>query len=299
MIDYPAALAVATVIRTGSFERAAKVLNVTPSAVSQRVKTIEERLGLTLIERGNPCVATEKGEWLCRHIEHVGLLERELLHRLPGLNEGGVSSLQRITLNVATNADSLGTWFLDAVATVAGEMDILFNIAVDDEDYTAEWLQKGRVIAAVTSLSKPVSGCRVTRLGSLRYHATASPDFVAKHFAQGVTPHALEAAPTLTFNQKDRLQQEWIRQVFGQHVSVPTHWLPSTQGFVDACLTGMAWGMNPTGMVSDLLASGRLVELVPGQTLDVPLFWQVNRLVAEQLADLTQTVLRRSKQTLI
>jgi LysR family transcriptional regulator (chromosome initiation inhibitor) len=68
---------------------------------------------------------------------------------------------------------------------------------------------------------------------------------------------------------------------------------------VDACLAGMGWGMNPAPMVTDHLASGRLVELIPGETLDVPLFWQVNRLAAERLIDLTRAVLKRSKQTLI
>ena len=37
MIDYPAALAVAKIVQTGSFEGAARALNVTPSSISQRV----------------------------------------------------------------------------------------------------------------------------------------------------------------------------------------------------------------------------------------------------------------------
>ena len=69
MIDYPSARAVALVVETGSFERAARVLSITPSAVSQRVRQLEERLGAVLIERGVPCRATEKGAWLCRHVE--------------------------------------------------------------------------------------------------------------------------------------------------------------------------------------------------------------------------------------
>ena len=44
MLDYPALRAVAAVVQTGGFEKAARVLNVTPSAVSQRVKQLEERL---------------------------------------------------------------------------------------------------------------------------------------------------------------------------------------------------------------------------------------------------------------
>ena len=296
MIDYPAALAVAMVVQTGSFERAAKALNVTPSAISQRVKLLEERLGAVLVERGTPCVATAKGAWLCRHVEHVGMLEKELMEHLPGLAHDAPTG--RVTLNLATNADSLGTWFVKAVADFAKGPDYLLGIAIDDEDHTAEWLRRGRVLAAVTSLASPVQGCRATPLGALRYHATASPDFVARHFPAGVTLETIALAPAITFNEKDLLQRQWLRRTFGGDPVHATHWLPSTHGFVDACLAGIGWGLNPAQLVRDHLAAGRLVELVPGAVLDVPLFWQVSRLTADRLSALTREVIRVAREEL-
>lgn len=299
MLDYSAARAVAMVVLTGSFEKAARELNVTPSAVSQRVKQLEERLGVVLIERGTPCTATEKGEWLCRHMEHVGMLEHDLISHLPGLG-ASVAPVQRVTLNVAANADSLGTWFLQAISAFAQQKDFLINVALDDQDHTADWLQRGRVLAAVTSLEKPVQGCRVLALGALRYHATASPAYMARHFPDGViTAQSLAQAPALTFNQKDRLQLDWAHQVFGRDIAFPTHWLPSTQSFVDAALTGMGWGLNPRVLVEDHLETGRLVDLSPGQPLDVPLFWQVNRIAADRLADLSRRVVETASRVLI
>lgn len=297
-MDYAGLRAVATVVQTGSFEKAALALHVTPSAISQRVKQLEERLGAVLILRGNPCTATEKGEWVCRHMEHVGMLESELFSQLPALlSSDEVSS--RVTLHIATNADSLGTWFLKAVSAFIHQSGFLLNVAVDDQDHTAEWLQRGRVLAAVTSLEKPVQGCRVTPLGFLRYHATASPAFIDRYFSKGVTETELAQAPALTFNQKDRLQQHWISQVFGASIVHPTHWLPSTQSFVDAALLGMGWGMNPALLVRNHLAEGRLVELVAGTPLDVPLFWQVNRLAADRLKSLTDAVVEVARRELV
>lgn len=297
MIDYVSARAVAMVVQTGSFEAAAKALHVTPSAVSQRVKHLEERLGVVLIERGAPCTATEKGSWLCRHIEHVGMLEKDLADHLPGLADRGAPQ-QKVTLNVATNADSLGTWFLKAISTFSQKSDYLFSVAIDDEDHTADWLARGRVLAAVTSTAQPVRGCHVTRLGVLRYCATASPAFVKRYFANGVTATAISQAPGLTFNHKDRLQQAWIRQTFGKGVTYPTHWVPSTQSFVEACVSGMAWALNPHVLVRQHLASGRLVKLIDETDLDVCLFWQVNRLAADRLMALTQHVISAAKRDL-
>ncbi|OEO29850.1 transcriptional regulator ArgP [Devosia insulae DS-56] len=296
MIDYPAALAVAMVVETGSFERAARALNITSSAVSQRVKQLEERLGVVLIERGTPCTATEKGAWLCRHIEHVGMLERELLQQIPGL--AGAAE-RRVTLSIAANADSVGTWFLEAIAPFTRDSDYLINIAIDDEGHTAEWLERGRVLAAVTAFGEPVRGCRVTPLGALRYQATASPAFFARYFADGVTAASIKDAPALTFNHKDRLQQDWVRLVTGQAVAFPTHWLPSTQGFVDASVAGIGWALNPVPLVAGHLEAGRLVEIVPGAMLDVPLFWQVSRFAADRLPELTQSVVAAGRRELV
>lgn len=296
MIDYSAALAVARIVQTGSFEKAARALNVTPSAISQRVRQLEERMGTVLIERGTPCVATEKGAWLCRHMELVGMLENDLLKHLPALGDQQVGPT---TVDIAVNADSLGTWFLPAVAAFSQNSTVLLNITVDDQEHTAEALRRGRVLAAVTALAEPVAGCRTIPLGRLRYHATASPDFMQRHFPQGVTSDALAHAPAMTFNQKDLLQRDWIRHVFGKDVSGPTHFLPSTQGFVEACLLGMGWCLNPIHLVRDLLASGRLVELVPGAVLDVSLHWQVSRLAAGQFSELTNAVVGAARRELL
>jgi LysR family transcriptional regulator (chromosome initiation inhibitor) len=295
MLDYPAARAVAMVVQTGSFEGAARALGVTPSAISQRVRALEERLGTVLIERANPCRATAAGDALCRHIELVGLAERDLVAQLPD----SAFDTSRVTLSVAVNSDSLATWVLPALVDYARDSDILLNLAVDDEEHTTDWLKSGRVVAALTAVAKPVQGCKSIPLGSLRYHATASPSFIQRFFADGVTPSALTRAPALTFNQKDQLQQEWVHAVCGQRLAPPTHWLPSTTGFVTAALQGLGWGMNPATLVQDHLRAGRLVELIAETPFDRPLFWQINRRAAGPLQALTKVLRRCAADVLV
>lgn len=296
MIDYPALRAVAAVVQTGSFEKAAALLHVTPSAVSQRVKNLEDRLGFFLVQRGSPCVATEKGAWLCRHLEQVGLLERELLRQLPGLAPEGAA---RVTLHIAVNADSLATWFIAAAATYTRETGVLLNLVVDDEGQTADWLAHGRVVAAVTSREEPVPGCRRLSLGALRYLANASPAFAAQHFAKGLTEAAFAGAPMLTYSRHDTLQSRWMKAICGAEPDCPTHCLPSTHAFLDACLAGMGWCMNPVLLAEAHVAAGDLVDLSPGQPLDAPLYWQVNRLSADLIAPLTRAVSEAAWRVLV
>ncbi|QRF56852.1 LysR family transcriptional regulator ArgP [Variovorax paradoxus] len=293
MLDYAALHALATVVREGSFERAARALNVTPSAVSQRVKLLEERIGGALLVRGQPCVATEAGLQLCRHVERVGMLEHELRDALPVLGAGEAG--ERVTVRVAVNADSLATWFVGAAAAFSQQHGALLDLTVDDQDHTAERLRSGAVLAAVTALAQPVAGCNSEALGTMHYVAAASPAFVQSHFAKGVGARTLAQAPSLVFDRKDALQARWVRRICHREVETPRHWLPSPQAFVEAARAGMGWGMHPLSMVAQALRDGSLVELVPSSRLPVPLYWQQARAAPRLLARLGDCVRAASR----
>jgi LysR family transcriptional regulator (chromosome initiation inhibitor) len=111
---------------------------------------------------------------------------------------------------------------------------------------------------------------------------------------------ALARAPMLRFDRRDGLQARWAREALGVvALEAPTHWVPSTQGFVDAALAGLGWGMNPLPMVEAHLGAGRLVELVPGRRLDVALHWQCARLGARLLDCLTREVAAVARRELV
>ncbi|NDY90961.1 LysR family transcriptional regulator ArgP [Ideonella livida] len=291
MFDYKLLEALAAVVREGSFEQAARALHLTPSAVSQRVRLLEQRAGQVLVVREAPTRATPAGLSLCRHAEQVALLEQALQQDWPQL---APETAGPVTLPLAINADSLATWFVAAAAALCEGGTLLLDLRLEDQDHTAEHLRSGEVVAAVTALAAPVAGCRSVPLGALRYRATASPAFMARHLPQGATPQALAQAPCLTFSRRDRLQALWLAQIFPQPPQPPTHWLPATQAFVDACRAGLGWGMNPEPLVAQALASGELVELVPDTPLDVPLYWQ-HRQALPGAAVLTDAVCRAAR----
>lgn len=291
MIDPEQMRALVAIVRNGSFDKAARVLGVTQSAISQRIRQLEEQMGTVLLVRGQPCRTTAAGERLFRHAEEVGLLERQLQADL-GLGTDATAA----TLRLAVNADSLATWFLPAMAATEG---LLFDIVLDDQDHSADWLRRGEVRAAVSAAPDPVQGCDCRPLGALTYRATASPTFMARWFGDGVTPQALSRAPCLVFNAKDSLQSNWLAQAFDIRVSPPTHWLPSSQAFVDAAVLGLGWGMNPDALVAPLIASGALVDLVPSQPFHVPLYWHWSRALARPLDVLTQQVMIAARRGLV
>ncbi len=276
--------AFATVVDEGSFERAAAVLHVTRSAVSQRIKLLEERVGQVLVRRATPCTPTEAGQALYRHAREVALSEADALATIGG----GQTSSTRLAIGV--NADSLATWFPDAMAQAAQGQRITFDIHVEDQDHSANLLREGRVMAAVTADPQPVQGCQVLPLGTLRYRALASPALVQRHFAAGVTAATLAQAPMLVFNRKDGLQDRFVRRITRRKLAPPVHWLPEAHAFVKATEAGLGWGMTPDPMVVAHLQAGTLIELIPGRPVDVPLYWQYWRLNVHALAHMTAAV---------
>lgn len=206
MLESELLATVATVVREGSFERAAMVLNLTPSAISQRVRLLEERVGTVLVVRGQPCTATPSGARVCRHADTVALLEEDLRHDMPSLLPEANHRMHS-TLRIAINADSLSSWFMNTMHMFASQNNTLLDVVLDDQEQTSEWLRRGQVLAAVSSERTAVQGCRSHKLGLLRYVATASPEFIARHFTHGLNAESLKTAPSLVFDRNDQLQQ--------------------------------------------------------------------------------------------
>lgn len=290
MLDYAGLEALAAVVREGSFERAARKLHITPSAVSQRIKLLEERVGQVLVLRGQPCTGTEAGRRLCLHVEQVALLENELRRTNPALVSEG--QFMPPTLKLAVNADSLSSWFMDAMAAFTRKGNELLDISIDDQDHTAKRIKEGEVMAAVTATSTSITGCNTWPLGSMRYVAAASPSFMAQHFAAGVTPESIARAPMLSYDRKDALQDKWLHaQGLASRHGPPKHWLPSAYAFVRAGEAGVGWGMQPLLLIQRHLDAGTLVEVLPSTGVDVPLYWAHARNAQAGLERLTHCVI--------
>lgn len=308
--------ALAAVVEEGTFDAAARRLHVTPSAVSQRVKALEQQAGQVLVLRSRPCRPTPAGRALVRLAGQIATLRAEAAREVAGTGDP-------LRLPVAVNADSLSTWFPTALLGLPEH--VLLEIHREDQDHSAQLLRDGAVMAAVTADARPVQGCRVLPLGAMRYVAVAAPSFRARWFGDGAGPDALArlaeglaVAPTLTFNRKDALQERFARLVRRRaglagrpdagraddgpgpdaDPAPPVHYVPSSSAFVELVEAGLGWGMVPEPAATARVADGALVAL-DDEGLDVPLYWQHWRIDAPSLADLTARVRRAAVAALV
>ncbi len=257
----------AAVIDHGTFDRAAAALHVTSSAISQRVKALEQQTGRVLLLRTKPVRPTKSGSVVVRLARQVALLESEAMDEL-GLE--GAGARPRIPLVI--NADSLATWVLPALAGVERAS---FEISIDDQDHSIERLREGTAMGAITSNPEPVQGCTVRPLGVMRYRAVASPSFSAQWLADGFTDAALSRAPVVVFNRKDALQDRYLEGRLKSAAQYPPrHFVPSSSDFMRAIELGLGWGMLPDLQSTALLDAGTLTVLDKSGHVDVPLYWQ-------------------------
>ncbi len=229
--------------------------------------------------RAQPCRATDAGEALCRHSERVALLERELQLAAPEAAP---------IVRIAVNADSVATLvrqrhYADRARARRRCSTSSSTIKITPPDL----LRRGAVQAAVTTLRGAVRGCDVTPLGKLRFVAVCSRDYFKHWFASGVTRETLSRAPCIIFDHKDRLQHRFMRRVAHAELTPPAHTISNLHGLLNGCLSGMAWSMLPQALAHDHLARHRLVELIPGKSLDISLYWQRFRMPSATMDALT------------
>ena len=255
-------------IEEGTFDKAARSLHITASAVSQRVKAMEQSCGRVLVQRTTPVALTDAGALVLRYARQVELLEADTVRALRDAGPAG----QAVRVSLAVNADSLATWFLGALAGVADDLDVAFDLHREDQEHTLSLLRSGAVMAAVTSSRETIQGCVTEPLGRMRYRAVATPVFIARRLPDGLA--GLSVAPVVTFDRNDDLQDAFLRACAGRPGQAPRHVIPASNDFARAVLLGLGWGVLPEQQCLAEIADGSLVELAAEHPVDVPLYWQ-------------------------
>jgi LysR family transcriptional regulator, chromosome initiation inhibitor len=273
--------ALSAAVAEGTLEGAARALHVTPSAVSQRLKALEQAAGRVLLVRSKPVRVTPSGEPVLRLARQVALLTADAHRELDG-------AAQPVTIPLAINADSLATWVLDALAPLAGAL--CFDIYREDQAHTSALLREGTAMAAITSDAKPVPGCSSSPLGSMRYRCMASPEFAARWFADGVSTAALAVAPVVVFDRKDDLQHRYLRRRSRRQLFPPSHYVPSSADFLSAVRLGLGWGMVPDLQAKAYEQSGALLDLDPAGASRIALHWQQWKLRSPALDLVAQAI---------
>ncbi|PKG37831.1 LysR family transcriptional regulator ArgP [Psychromonas sp. Urea-02u-13] len=292
MQDYKLLSALDAVLREQSFDKAAKRLHMTQSAVSQRIKLLETEHGQPLLIRSQPIKPTALGQKLLGHYQRVLQLESELNKQLN-------KEKQLQSLPLAVNADSLATWFVDALAPLLQQQQIELNLYVEDESRTWERVSSGEALACITSKAKAMSGGESHFLGYMEYLCVATPNFIKRYFSQGINKRSLQHAPAMTFDQHDDMHLRFLADHYSlQQGQYPCHTVRSSQAFVDITLADGGYSFNSRLHIEKQINSGQLIHILPDNIIYVPLYWHCWQLSGELMGQLTENIISHCQQVL-
>lgn len=293
MLDYGALHCFREVLRYGSFERGAQALNLTQSAVSQKIKRLEQQVGAPVLVRTKPLKATPLGQKLLAHIQKVSVLEEQL-------NTRNNTAHHAAPISVAVNNDVLATWFTQVIATFSEQRPNPIHIYNADQTQTRTLLQEGKVMACISQTGTPVTGGQSIRLGTMHYQLYASPAFINRYLPDGISAERVMNAPGLLYDEFDvELLTSYQRQCLHYAPTLNNcHWYPSSHGFAKMAIEGVAWALLPTLQVKDYVSSGELVSLFPETQLGIPLFWHWIELESKALSHLNHVVKKIALQQL-
>ncbi len=288
MFDYKLLEAFATVIREGGFERAAREIHITQSAVSQRIKHLEEQFGQVLLQRTTPPKPTSAGKNVLKLYNQVRHLEDDLKGILEPDERNSFT-----TIPVGINADTLDTWFYEAIRPFLEQERVVLDLFVDDQERTHRFLRDGKVLGCISTRSSAIQGCRIEYIGEVAYGLYCSNTFAEKWFPDGLELERLTQAPILCFTRDDELNNKIFQQIFGilpEHQ--PTNYIPSAVMFTDLIKGGMAYGVLPEQQSRNLLRKGGVVDLAPQEKVKVQLYWHCSNLKSRLLQSFTEELLR-------
>ena len=279
----------AAIVEEGGFERAARRLSITQSAVSQRLRALEAQVGTVLIVRSRPLKATSAGQLLLKHTKMLRLLRADLERDLKELAPSSLrGAREEERISIAINADSIATWALPALTGLA-QQGLPMEIITDDQDFTHEWLRQGQVLGCVTTLKQALRGCKVVALGAMDYVAVATPALARDRLgSELLTAHNFRDIPFVAFNRKDDMQSEFVSKAFGLKLVILNQlFVPSSEGQLRAVQAGWGVSVVPRLLAQELIDQGRLVNLAPDCILPIQLYWHCWNLESEVLDALT------------
>ena len=277
----------------GSLEAAATQLNITPSAVSQRISALEQDVGMPLLVRSRPCRPTAPGMRLLQFLRRRALLEAEFLAEQQ-------ADAGPVRVPLAVNNDTLATWLLPVLAPVLVDEGLLVEFVLDNQGHTFSLLEQGLALACVSGEASPMRGCTASPLGLMRYRMVAAPAFARRWFPGGIDRETARRAPVMVFDRKDTLQTMFLLQHFGlPEGSYPFHYVPASDPYVQAIRLGLGYGLLPLEQCAAMLETGALVDLTPALHLDVPLYWHAWRIQPPRIERMGAALVKAARAVLL
>jgi LysR family transcriptional regulator, chromosome initiation inhibitor len=267
-IDYYQLQALWAVQKDSNFQRAAERLSITQSAVSQRIRALEDFVGSPLLIRSNPAQLTKLGQVYVSTYVQV----HALYQALPSKSE-----LKPSRLPLAVNEESFDLWFNKATISLANNQQLLFDVSIEDQDCTADLLRTAQALGCVSSEKGPIQGCYSYPLKPTKYICVAHKKFIDRFKLIPGNVEGLNNTPTAIYGPHDKIHERFLSQILKRR-KIPNydaHTIPSVRGILELIESAQVLAVMPLEYVERQIESGKLLNLFPEFSMEQNLYWHV------------------------
>lgn len=291
MFDHKELETLVAIVDGQSFDHAARQLNVSAGAVSQRIKSLENRIGSAVLIRSTPPKPTTTGLQVLSYARRLLLIHNEMDIALHHHAQEGT-----LPLTIAVNHDSLSCWFLEVINRLKDNTHLSFDVRTSNTVDTQKQLTNGDVVAAITSCNSQVAGCKTRYLGKLEYVAVCSRSFYQRYFNSSMAKAQYSKAPVVVYDRDDHLIERYLASRNIDAQPEKTHYIPSSHVLMDAAIKGLGWTMLPRGLLNKHSSSLVVMEESP---LYVDLYWNTWDQVSDIIADVENVLLSVAAEKLL
>lgn len=280
----------AIVVDTGTLEAASQQLGVTPSAVSQRLRALEEQIGRVLLIRSRPVRLTDAGRAVVQFARQADVLEQQTLLEL-GLGEEPAPPRR---LAVSLDTDFWNPW-LAAAARAADTASARFEL-YDERD--ARQLDAIELSATLATVATAQAGWTSVPLGSSGLCAVATPEFMARWNLPDRKGDALTAVPAVVARTKQARHNAFASELGARMQDPSPTIVPNSTAVVGAVLRGMGWAVVPTVIAEPHISAGKLGRASAAVRAVESYYWNRWGLSSDPLDALTREILDAASRLL-
>jgi DNA-binding transcriptional LysR family regulator len=168
-------IAFTTIVDTGTFSAAAEKLSITTAGVSRRIKTLEERLGIRLLNRTTrTATLTEAGKIYNERVRDLMASFDQVERELGSMSDSAIGEL-RVSVPMTFGVIALARYLPEFMAQYK---DI--RMIVDNDDKLIDVVADGYDLAL--RISKPhTTSLESTRLAPIGKHIYATPEYLEQN----------------------------------------------------------------------------------------------------------------------
>lgn len=246
------------IVKAGSLSRAAQDLNLSRSALSHRIKTMETQLGCALLVRSTRSIGlTEAGYRLAEHAERMAGALKEASLLAKGLNDDTAG-----TIRISAPAGLAQVWLQPLVLSYM-QANPRVTVELNLNEQRAN-LMTDPIDLAIRVTASPPENLVAKKLFDVSWSLCASAGFAHQH-ARAIDMDELACLPLAAFGRQGTFKPIDIDRGTNRIAMLDKAGLISNDlGVVrEAVRRGLAMAALPDYFIRGDMASGRLTRLLP------------------------------------